>query len=244
MRIKWNLIKSLAVGVLFFTIFLGLASVSRAESKEEGMYFSILGVENSIEGDFDGIVTGIFADSDVRCRIPKIESGRGWGILIGGYRKKLAGELYYSCSNHDTSFWFTDLDGDCYYDLGENAVYYRDGECQVIGANIKYFFVDFSQEKLRFFGQFGLFIPKITMEEGAYKKDQPTEIADVSFTGYGADLGLGVLIQLHPSLAITGSAVYRHIRIREVTAFDQDRVPSDSMYGNGRSYNVGLNYYF
>lgn len=244
MRIKWNLIKSLAFGVLFFTLFFGLTSVSRAEMKEEGMYFSILGVENYIEGDFKGTATGGFVDSTVLVRIPEIESGRGFGILIGGYNKNLAGELYYSFSNHDTSFGFSDLDGDGVYDSGEDAVYYRDGECQVIGANIKYYFINFFKKNLRVFGQLGLFVPKISMEEGAYKQGDFYDTADVTFSGYGVDLGLGVLIHLHPNLAITGSSVFRQIKIKEATAFDQDRVPEDNTYGTGRSYNVGLNYYF
>lgn len=246
MRIQWSLIKSLIFGVSFFILFFGLATVSQAAEKEEGMYFSILGVENYIEGDFNGTVTGGFENStpQILVRIPEIESGRGFGILIGSYNDKLAGELYYTCSNHDTSFRFSDLNGNGLNDGGaEDVVYYKDGECQVIGANIKYYFVNLFKKNLRLCGQFGLFIPKISMEEGAYKQGVD-DTADVTFTGYGADLGLGILIHLHPNLAISGAAVFRYIRINEATAFDQDRVPGKSTYGHGRSYSVGLNYYF
>lgn len=244
MSVRRSLLKSIIFAFSFVTLFLGIATVSRGETKEEGMYFSILGVENYIEGDFDGTVNGGFLGSTVLTRIPKIESGRGFGILIGGYKGKLAGELYYSCSNHDTTFKYSDYNGNGSEDPGEDVIYSGEGDCQVIGGNIKYYFIDCFNRNLRFFGQFGLFIPKIKIEQGAYRLNNFYETANVNFTGYGGDLGLGILIHLHPNLAINGAAVYRGIRIKEVTAFDEDRVPSKSMYGNGRSYSIGLNYYF
>ncbi|NLW45927.1 MAG: hypothetical protein GXY86_01095 [Firmicutes bacterium] len=226
-------------------MFFGLASASRGEEKEEGMYFSILGVENSIGGDFKGTVTGGFVDSTVLIRIPEIKNGSGFGILIGGYTEKLAGELYYSCSKHDTSFKFYDLNCNGFNDGGaEDTVYYQDGECQVFGANAKWFFANLFDSNFRFFGQLGFFVPKISMEHGAYQEDDVDDTADVSFTGYGVDLGLGVIIHLHPKWAITGSSVYRYIRIKEATAFGEDRIPSDTMVGSGWSYSVGINYYF
>lgn len=245
MRRKQKLIKNIFFMVLVFGLLFGLASASRGEEKEEGMYFSILGVENSIGGDFKGTVTGRFVDSTVLIRIPEIESGNGFGILIGGYTKKLAGEIYYICSNHDTSFEFYDLNRNGINDGGaEDVVYYQDGECQIFGVNAKYIFASLFKDNLRFFGQFGLFVPKISMEQGAYQEDDINDTADVTFTGYGADLGLGVLIHLHPKWAISGSSVYRYIRIKEATAFGEDRVPPDNMDGSGWSYSVGINYYF
>lgn len=246
MRIKWNLYCLLTIGILFLGLLFGLASACRAETKEERMYFSILGVENYIEGDFDGKVLGVFEGSEgILVRFPKIKSGRGFGILIGGINGNVAGELYYTCSNHDISFWFSDLDHNGVNDHGaEDAIYYNEGECQVLGGNIKYFFANLFNKNLRVFGQFGFFVPRISIQEGAYKLNDPTSVADATFTGYGADLGLGILIHLHPNLAINGGAIFRGIRIKEVTAFDQDRVPTKSTYGTGRNYSIGLNYYF
>lgn len=244
MHIRRSLLKRIFFGILYLTLFLGIATVSLAEQKEEGMYFSILSVENNIGGDFKGTITGQFENSDVLVRVPDIESGKGFGILIGGYKEKLAGELYYTCTNHDTSFLFSDLNGNGFYDFGEESVYYRDGECQVIGINVKYFFVNLFENNIRFFGQLGFFIPKISIEEGAYKLNNYNDTADVTFTGYGGDLGIGILIHLHPNLAINCGAVFRYIRIKEATAFDQDRVPDDNMYSSSQSYSIGLNYYF
>lgn len=237
-------VKSFCLGLLILILIFGIDSAARAELKEEGMYFSILGVENRIGGDFEGVVTGKFVDSTVFCRFPKIEDGRGFGILIGGYKGKIAGEVYYSCSNHDTSFIFSDFNGNGFYDVGEEAVYKKDGECQVIGGNIKYYFANLFRNNIRAFGEFGIFVPQITMENGAYQENSYHNTADVTFTGYGADLGLGVLIHLHPNLAVTGRAAFRYIRIKEATAFGQERVPMDRMEGIGRSYSIGLNYYF
>ena len=168
MRKRWMLIKSIFIGFTLVFLLFGLAAVSKGAIKEEGKYYSILGVENYIEGDFDGKVIGGFEESDVLVRIPDIESGRGFGILIGGYKGNLAGELYYSCSNHDTSFWFSDLDHNGVNDhVAEDSIYYKDGECQVLGANIKYFFANLFKKNLRVFGQ-GFFVPRISIQEGAY----------------------------------------------------------------------------
>lgn len=237
-------VKSFCLGLLVLILILSIDSAARAELMEEGMYFSILGVENRIEGDFEGTVTYHFVGTTILHRFPKIESGRGFGILIGGYKGKIAGELYYSCSNHDTSFIYSDLNGNGIYDAGEEAIYKKDGECQVIGGNIKYYFANLFRNNIRAFGELGIFVPQITMENGAYKEGFYYDTADVTFTGYGADLGLGVLIHLHPNLAVTAKAAFRYIRIREVTAFGKEAVPADRMEGTGRSYSIGLNYYF
>lgn len=245
MQRKQKLIKNSLFLVLVLGLLFGLASASRGEEKEEGMYFSILGVENSIGGDFKGTVTGQFVNSTVLIRIPEIENGSGFGILIGGYTGKMAGEIYYSYSKHDTSFKFYDLNCNGFNDGGaEDVVYYQDGECQVLGANVKYYFANFFNNNFRFYGQLGLFVPKISMKQGAYQENDFNDTANVTFTGYGADLGLGVLFHLHPKWAITGSSVFRYIRIKEVTAFGEDRIPSDKMDGTGWSHSVGISYYF
>ena len=243
MRRNQKLIKNMLFLVLFFGLLFGLTSVSRAEEKEEGMYFSILGVQNYIEGDFDGESAGKFENSSTICTFPEIDSGKGFGILIGGYRDKIAGEIYYSCSKHETSFTYAvDIDDDGFYDGLYD--YIKDGEVQLIGVNIKYHFVNLFSENISFYIQSGIFYPIITLEQAAYNENNSNDKADVTYTGYGLDAGIGALIHLHPKLAISAQAVYRYLRIEQAEAFGEEREPTKSTYGNGRSYTIGLIYYF
>ncbi len=229
MKIRWSLfIKSFILGVSFLILFFGLATVSRAEKKEEGMYFSILGVENSIGGDFDGETSFYKEEEDTGCVAPKIDSHTGFGILIGGYNERMAGEISYLHSVHDTTF--TD------YDTGISIP--LDGEVELINLDLKLFF---SKRIIKPYFLFGIVIPKITIDMAAI---DGSEVGDAIYTGYGLNLGLGTEIKIHHKFGIDGSIVFRGMRINRIEISGTDWKPEDSFYTTGRSYNIKLNYYF
>lgn len=227
MRIKRNLYYLLAIGILFLGLLFGLASVCRAETKEEGMYFSILGIQNSIGGDFNGKKSYEDEEKTAACIVPEIDTHRGFGILIGGYSERLAGEISYLCSAHETT----------YYDelVGEIPL---DGEAELINFDLKLYIL---KKNIRPYVLLGLVIPRISIDKGA---SDGTELGDAIYTGYGLNLGLGWEIRFHNKIGIEGSAVYRGMKINRIEIMGKDWEPEDSFIATGTTYSIRLNYYF
>lgn len=225
MRIVRCLIKSFIYGVLIFTFFLGLASVAWADLKEEGMYFSISGVENNIGGDFDGVKKYQLENSTLTCDVPEIETDQGFGITIGAYKGKLAGEFSYLRSTHNT------------YYLG--SAY--DGEVELLNFDIKFYMLKALNQNIKAYFLTGIGIPKITIENAA---TDGVDNGDAIYKGYGLNLGLGTEIRILPNLGIDGSVVIRGMRINRIEALGNEMAPKDKFYATGRNYLIKLNYYF
>ncbi len=243
MRIRQRLIKSLVFGVLFLVLVFGLASVSRAD--DEKYYFGLINVENSLKGDFNGRTTYDFVESSTMCRVPKVDSGSGYGFLIGGIKHNLAGEIFYIRSTHETSFLGVyDFDGSGDFEPDEVYSFESDGEYEVWGFNIKHYWINLFDNRFRFCGQIGANFPKFTMEDGSYKEDDITTYSDSIFTGYGLEAGLGFLLHINKKLAINGSAVYYQIRINRLKGFGSEREPKGDFDGRGSRYTLGINYFF
>ncbi len=226
MRTRWSLlIKSIVFGALFFVFFFGLAIVTRAHLKEDGMYFSISGVGNSIGGDFTGAKYYIYEESSLICNVPKIETDQGFGITIGAYKGKLAGELSYLRSAHNTNY---------------SGLSY-DGEVELVNLDIKFYMLRVLKQSIKGYFLIGIGLPKITIDNAATDEGNK---GDAIYRGFGLNLGLGTEIQILPNLGIDGSVVIRGMRINRIEAFGKEMAPKDNFYATGRSYQVKLNYYF
>ena len=225
MRIRWNSLKSFIFGVIFSILLFESATVAWADLKEEGMYFSVSGVENSIGGDFTGAKYYLYEESALRCDVPEIESDRGFGMTIGGKKGKLAGELSYLRSVHNTNF------------LGLPY----DGEVELVNLDIKFYTLRILKQSIKAYFLTGIGFPKITIENAA---TDGQSLGDAIYKGFGLNLGLGTEIRILPNLGIDGSVVIRGMRINRIEAFGKEMAPQDSFYATGRSYQVKLNYYF
>lgn len=221
---KW--IKNMFFLVLILGLLFGLASVSRAEVNEEGMYFSLLGVQNSIGGDFNGETAFANKEKTTACLAPEINTDMGFGILIGGYKERIAGEFSYLCSSHETIFY------DELY--GEIPL---DGEVELINFDLKlYIFKSLQAFKPYFLS--GLVIPKITIDMGA------SGGGDAIYKGFGLNLGLGAEIKIRNKIGLEGSAVYRGMKINRIEISGTEWEPEDSFIATGTTYSIRLNYYF
>lgn len=225
MRMRWCLIKSFIFGISFASLFFGLAAVSLAEAKEEGMYFSLLGVENSIGGDFNGLKWYENEELNLRNYVPDIESDQGFGILIGGYNNKMAGEISFLRSTHDTTHW--------------NGSY--DGEVELLNFDLKLYAVNLFNQRFRTYFLFGIFLPTIIIDNAA---DDGTNKGDAIYRGYGLNLGLGSEIRIHHNVGIEGSVVFRGMKIDRIDVLGTELEPEDDFIATGRSYSIRVNYYF
>ncbi len=221
MQIRWSMIKCFAFGVCFFALFFGMATHSRAESKEEGMYFSIIGVENSIGGDFNGVKNYENEELNLISYTTEIEPDQGFGLAIGGYNQKIAGEISYLRSVHDTSIPF-------------------DGDVELLNIDLKLYMLKLLKQNIKTYFLTGIVIPKITVENAG---TDGTNLGDAIYRGFGLNLGLGTEIRIH-NIGIDGSVVFRGMRINRIDVLGTELEPKDNFYANGRSYIIKLNYYF
>lgn len=225
MRVRRNIIKIFIFGVTFLVLSFGPASASRAEEKEEGMYFSILGVENSIGGDFNGNKWYQNKELTITNYVPDIESAQGFGILIGGYNDKMAGEISYLRSVHDTTHWKGSYDG----------------EVELINLDLKLYAIKLFDQRIRTYFLFGFFSPIITIDNAG---DDGTNLGDAIYRGYGLNLGLGAEIRPHRKVGIEGSLVFRGLKINRIDVLGTELEPTDNFLATGRSYSIRVNYYF
>lgn len=225
MRKRWNLIKGSMIGVSFFMLLFGLATVTRADLKEEGMYFSILGVENSIGEDFNGVKWYKHEELDIFGYVPEIESDQGFGILLGGYKGKMAGEISFLRSTHDTKHW-----------TGSYS-----GEVELINFDLKWYAIELFNQRNRSYFLLGFFLPTITIDNAG--EDGINE-GDAIYRGYGLNLGLGTEIRILHNLGIEGSVIFRGMKINRIKVLGTEMEPKDDFFADGHSYSIRVNYYF
>lgn len=226
MRRNQKLIKNMFFLVLVLGLLFGLASVSRAEANEEGMYFSLLGVQNSIGGDFNGKIAFANEKKTHECIAPEFDTDNGFGILIGGYNERIAGEISYLCSSHETTY---------YHEIYGEIPF--DGEVELINLDLKLYML----KKLQTFKPYflsGLTIPKITIDMGA------SGGGDAIYKGYGLNVGLGAEIRVRNKIGLEGSAVYRGMKMNRIEISGTEWEPEDSFIATGTTYSIRLNYYF
>lgn len=225
MRKRWKMIKGSIRGVSFFILLFGLATVAQANSKEEGMYFSVSGVENKIGGDFTGAKCYRYEESSLECIVPEIETDQGFGITIGAYNGKLAGEFSYLRSTHNTNYFGSPYDGDV----------------ELLNFDIKFYMLRVLKQNIKAYFLTGVGLPRITIENAA---TDGVDMGDAIYKGFGLNLGLGTEIRVLPNLGIDGSMVIRGMRINRIEALGKEMAPEDNFYATGRSYQIKLNYYF
>jgi opacity protein-like surface antigen len=235
--------------VRYCGVVLAMALVSSASAEEyyakQGFYIGLFGVHNTLKGDFKGEETLYNADEDKFAIVPEVESGNGWGILIGTRGGNGAIELSYQRSEHDVSF----------YDWESEADY------NIVNLDLKgYLFADKPVQPylLLGFGYHWLNVKDGIFEfEYAYSKTEyaysdnyydyyyttdyyTTSYEDATFGGFGFNLGGGLACYITPKICINGGAAYRWVSFRTIDGSDVE----DSIDAKGIYFNVGMAYTF
>lgn len=218
--------------VLFFLG--GLCSPVIA-SDDTHFYFGLKGLYHYPAGDFDGKEPGVITIKDddssyTFIYLPyELIDDSGAGVTFGGYNDFAAGEISYSQSKHG---------------LAWNEVELKDRDAAVLDMlnfDFKFFQPNTAAKKVRPYGQLGLVVSTLSIENGALGG---SEIDDAFYSGYGYNLGFGLMINIGKKLILDGSVSYQKVIFKEINTLDiRTDVPEDLSLTT-RTYNLGIKYCF
>ena len=190
---------------------------------KDGWYLGLQAVHNSMSDDdfaADGTILTVPGDL---FDLPEVDAGTGFGVVLGMKRDRVALELGYQRSSHDTSSFFVVAPGE------------SEASYNVIDLNFK---VDvLARDKLRPYILFGFGIPWLTIDGSAF---DGTKYYDETFHGFAFNLGAGVAYYLRPQWALTGGLMYRYSWFSSVEGNDID----DSLTANVLAFTLGIAYTF
>lgn len=177
-----------------------------------------------MSGDFDD--TRFFVVPGKLFDVPEVDSGVGFGIVAGSRSGRLALELGYQRSSHDTHSSFVDMG-----EGGESTAAYN-----VIDLNFK---IDLlTKYRFRPYILFGFGIPWITIEKSAVTAGGQFE--DETFIGFNLNVGTGMAYYIRPQWALMGGIIYRWNRFSSVEGEDLETSLTENVIG----LNAGIAYTF
>ena len=172
-----------------------------------------------MNGDFDN--TTYYTTSTMAYDVPEVDSGNGFGVVIGSRMARASTEFGYRKTSHDTYSSFTDV--------GDRADYV------VVDINIK--FDLFSEARLRPYILGGVGYTQLTIEDSA---TDGVTLEDETFKGYCLNAGAGLAFYFTPHWAITGGLLYRWNTYRNVENTTLDKKLKETALG----LELGMTYTF
>lgn len=221
------------IGLVFF--FSGSFGSSVFAFNETHYYFGLKGVYHYPGGDFDGKSSGfINVKNDIasytleylRC---ELEDNYGAGITFGGYNDFAAGEISYSQSKHGL-IW-----NDVKQEDIDEAVF------NLLNLDLKFFTPNSTEKKIKPYGQLGLLASTLSIKYGA---TDGIEIDKAFYSGYGYDLGFGIMMNIGKRLILDGSVNYQKIIFNELKTLGVRVDIPENLCLTTRTYNLGIRYCF
>jgi len=178
--------------VLALSLFLP-ASSRQDDPLETPFFMEFFSHTASFNGELNGHL--IFGNDKEVFYVPKLEPGVGFGFNVGRFRKNGQWIFSYQSSIHDASF------------RGINSQSYA----RAIGADSRVFL--FKYPPIRPFILYGFFFPWMEVKNAAVKDGQRSA---ATFSGFGVNIGTGLVINFHPNITLSGGIVYRLLGIAYV----------------------------
>jgi len=222
MRVKTKRLSTIIVASLLVLAAVSAVHAEDSSDVKDGWYLGLQAVDNSMSGDFDN--STYYLDPPELFDVPEVDDGTGFGFLLGVKRDKIALELGYQRSSHDTTSSFIDMGS------GGNS----EASFNVIDLNFRYDI--FAQNRFRPYVLLGVGFPWLTIEDSML---DGTSYEDETFTGIGFNLGAGVAYYLHPQWALTGGLIYRWNRFGSVEGNKIEKLSEKTL-----GLSLGLTYTF
>ena len=184
---------------------------------KEGTYLGIFRTQNQMSGDFKGIT--YLSTPSKFYDVPNLESGDGFGVVLGGRASDGSFEFGYQRSRHDTSSLL----------FG-----YSEASYNLIDMNFK--FDCFAQERIKPYILFGFGYSWLTIEDGSYNGSYD----DATYHGFAWNMGAGAAYYFHPQWAVTGGVTKRWNGFGTVDGVEI----ADSLSENTFCFNIGIIFTF
>jgi opacity protein-like surface antigen len=186
---KVGIIISLCVAIILYSAWIASAK-EKSKTVNDGFYFGIMTVKNSMSGDFNNTCYYSSTTSTDIYDVPEVKNGFGFGVNTGYRINRASYEIAYQGTKHDTksSFMF----------VGDSASY------SVLDINFKYDLARWG--RIRPYGLLGIGSTMMTVEDST---TDGVTIDDEEFRGICWNLGIGVAYYIHPKIAVTGGVISR-----------------------------------
>ncbi|HKB17046.1 MAG TPA: outer membrane beta-barrel protein [Planctomycetota bacterium] len=159
---------------------------------KEGFYVGGSFMFQEIGGDFDGDTVLFETDGDDEILVPEIDPGLGFGLVAGWRTQRVAFEMSYRATFHDTEFGSQDL--------GHAVLHAFD-------LDVKPYFL--TDEPVQPFLLFGMSLPILVLEDARSENGGITFDEDATLTGMGFNLGGGFSVFATDRLAVHLTGGYR-----------------------------------
>lgn len=198
-------------------------------------YIGLKGSYHYPGGDFDGKDAGYFVVEDEGnsyeyiYALYELVDNYGVGLTFGGYNDFAAGEISYSKSEHKLAAGGIDQDMD-------------EAVLQMLSFDFKFFQPNSAAKKVRLYGQLGLVASALSIEDSVMSEN--FEYDDAFYTGYGYNLGFGIMVNIGKKIILDGSAIYQRIVYDEIRTFGMQEDVPEELTLTTRIYNIGIKYCF
>lgn len=231
---KFSFLKSVTILVLVLLL-VQFFMIPALASEGVQYYIGLKGTYHYPGGDFDGKDVGFFVIEDdgnsyeYVYGLFELVDNYGVGLTFGGYNDFAAGEISYSQSEHKLAA------GGIEQDMDEAVL-------QMLNFDIKIFQPNTATKKIRLYGQVGLIVSALSIDDSVESYEY--EVDDAFYTGYGYNLGFGIMLNVGKKLILDGSAVYQRIVYDEIRTFGMHEDVPEELTLTTRTYNIGIKYCF
>lgn len=233
MKFSFLKLVSILILVLLLVNFFMIPSFA---SEGTQYYIGIKGLYHYPGGDFDGKDEDFFVierdgiSYKFAYDLYELVDNYGVGLTFGGYNDFAAGEISYSQSKHKLA-----VDG-----VEQNSM--DKAVLQMLNFDFKFFQPNSAAKKVKPYGQIGLIASALKINDSVISYD--FKVDDAFYTGYGYNLGFGLMINIGKKLILDGSVVYQRIVYDEIRTFGINEDVPGELTLITRTYNVGIKYPF
>jgi opacity protein-like surface antigen len=185
-----------------------------------GVYLELFGVQSGIGGDFNDEF--VLSADTAMYNVPKVKTGSGFGIALGGRSDTWAYELNYFETSHVSNTLFTDIGS-------------QDASFGVFDIDFKF---DLTRSQLRPYVKLGMGLTSLTIDNSKINMNE--EYLNETFRGYCYNLGGGLEYFITKNWAIDACVVYRFNKFRTVDSISIE----NSLSGSGTNLLLGIAYIF
>jgi len=196
---------------------------------KQGFYLGLYLPYNAVgDEDFDGKSYMTDDNQEVVVLLPEIDSAFGLGLAFGYRFSKASFEINYLQSSHDA-----DWSNAGWVAMGDEA------ELSIFNLDARYYFNTGDAVQPFIYG--GINLTTLTAKDFAA---DPYSSDDAEFRGAGFNIGGGVAFYLTPQFALTGTVLYRYVKMEDLDAAGVSGEIDHSLNASDVNFMLGTSFTF